>query len=490
MKITEKIFKQSLWLIVVTICGIGFIVQVSHVSNRYFRYHTRTVVDMIIPTKLESFPSMSTCWDMNRLINRTWIKKYYPEFLIDPNNKSSTDSSDMKKIRDLPIKDLFKGTPTTSQILDLSPGCLIRFSDKFIPESYPGPECQSYFKIFQYFEREYVCYKFVPENNTSFLRMIRYTMGPSYSGEMFQLNLDNEIFKNVGAISISVHTNGSSKLYDSVFASNHYFSDDKYPGLRVSYREVKRTLLKAPYGRGCLDAPKNYSTGSEYYIYQLNEYLSHNYGFISPFAPIYNHSSRYKVLHHESFKHKNISDLVITIMEKQSKYKHTCTIKFVDTTAELLNVDKSYVALYWPQNEMLSLMYVPDQELIDYVVYIGSCIGIWFGLSAYSFHDLITLLVIFKSKYSNKITPISADNLFEKRNRRETTINVFNQIRPCLVSINSQIDAITRRNKIVSELLDIKVIPNIARIEKDQSHLMVKIGNVEELLQDLLQKQT
>ena len=168
----------------------------------------------------------------------------------------------------------------------------------------------------------------------------------------------------------------------------------------------------------------------------------------------------------------------------------TCTIKFIDTTAELLNVKKSYVALYWPQNEILSLLYAPDQELIDYVVYIGSCIGIWFGLSAFSFHDLITLLMMLKSKYSNKVIPISADNLIEKNNQRGTAINVFNQIRPCLVSMNSRIDAITKRNEIVSELLDIKVIPNIARIEEDQSHLMVKIGNIEKLLQDLLQKQT
>ena len=395
MKIGEKAYKLILWLIVVMLCAIGYILQVNHISRRYFDYNTRTIVNMIIPTKLSQFPSMSTCWSVAAMVNRTqvMVEKRIKK-LKDFKRGSKDDATFYKRIKELSIEELFKYTPSNDSILGRDRSgiaCQVRSPLAYSPTKSNVEECKGLFHIHKYFEREYVCYKFVMKSIEK-LNMLQYAMSPSYTGEMFRLYLNEKIFKEIGAISCSVHTNESSRLFDSVFASNHYQIGEKYPAMKVTYREINTEMMKSPYDTHCDELPGNYTTGQEYSLDKVNQAMIKKFNVITPFVPVYNHSVPYRMLHDLDFQNETFIKQINVLSEKYGNLKG-CITKFFDTTADLLHESTPYVAIYWPQDEKLSIKYVPDQELIDFVVYITSCIGVWFGLSAYSVHDGINFIL-------------------------------------------------------------------------------------------------
>ena len=62
-----------------------------------------------------------------------------------------------------------------------------------------------------------------------------------------------------------------------------------------------------------------------------------------------------------------------------------CHTKYFITSGRVIQNDENVkIFLSWPQTEKLLLRYVSEQDWIDFIVYIGSCIGFWFGLSILS----------------------------------------------------------------------------------------------------------
>ena len=166
----------------------------------------------------------------------------------------------------------------------------------------------------------------------------------------------------------------------------------------MTFREIDMKFMKSPYDTHCDDLPGNYTTGQEYSLDKVNEAISKRYQFVTPFRPIYNHSMQDRMMLDIHFRdNKTMRTEVNSLSQKYGNLKG-CITKFVDTTAELLDERRPYVAVYWPQDEKLSVRYVPDQELIDYIVYIGSCIGVWFGLSVFSVNDGILFFINLKYK--------------------------------------------------------------------------------------------
>ena len=393
---------------IATMCSVGLIVQVTHVSSRYFEYATRTIVHMTIPISLPGFPAISTCWSINSMINRTQVK-LVKKIKMRTFNRTSADNANFnKQISNFTIEELFKFTPNNDSILDTGKGktaCQVRTRMAYSPSKSNMNTCVHLFSVLKYLEREYVCYKFVPKVAKK-LNMIRYAMSPSYTGEMYRFYLNGDIFKNIGAISTSIHNSISSQLFDSVFASNHFHIGHQFPALKVTFREIDTKLMKRPFDTECDELPANYTTGQEFSLDRVNEAVVKEFDAMTPFVPIHDRTLKYKLLQDLQFQNGTIIKRVNSLSEKYGNLRG-CVTAFVDTTAELLDERRPYVAVYWPQDEKLSIIYVPDQELIDFVVYIGSCIGVWFGLSAYSVHDGIRFVWRLQKRQKNNSTNVS-----------------------------------------------------------------------------------
>lgn len=72
----NNILRIIIWTVVISTCSTGFILQVYNVSYRYFQYHTETVASIDIPTEAY-FPSISTCWRMNEILDMKSIQSDY-----------------------------------------------------------------------------------------------------------------------------------------------------------------------------------------------------------------------------------------------------------------------------------------------------------------------------------------------------------------------------------------------------------------------------
>ena len=443
----EKVIKFVIGSIVVIFCAAGFCTQVSYVTSRFMEYNTRTIVNMIIQTNLTRLPSISTCWSLDDVVDLTQfvqppapptVPPPPPRFSFTPRQKPAPSApSDViphlafgcdgprsvrekKKndhrrglIRNLTIAQLDAATLSGKKMLK---SCKLRLSDGFLLQRGLQYECNVLFHAEKYFEREFVCYKFVPTIPNQSFDMIRNTMSPSYTSEIYRIQMNEKVLQCATSLSFSVHTRGSSHIYDSVFASNHFHSGNKYPASRIFYREVEKIQLKAPYNTKCVDIPGNYTTGYEYSLDKVNAEMKFRTGFVIPFVPTPSGNSSYRLLQEIDLRNESIKNLFNSILYKH-KPLNGCRTKFVATTAELFGSNKPYVSIFWPVNEKLFLSYTADQELIDFVVYIGSCVGIWFGLSAYSTFDCASFLVHFRKWFLTRNRVENSSRIAEKRRK-------------------------------------------------------------------------
>ena len=89
-------------------------------------------------------------------------------------------------------------------------------------------------------------------------------------------------------------------------------------------------------------------------------------------------------MNYREFTNDTISDQVKSLLASSNARVRACVTNYFITTANALASNDSSFAVYWPIEETTTLTYVPQQDLIDYIVYVCSSIGIWFGLSLYS----------------------------------------------------------------------------------------------------------
>lgn len=216
----DSILKFILCPLVVTICTVGFIIQIDHVSSRYMEYNTRTVVNMIITTSLSSLPSISACWSLVDFVKVPPIAGIKHPSVTGSTRKpvSNAAISDLPtdiqckderykrsnefrriRIRDMTISKLFESTPSIDNLIF---GCRVRLPKVFTMAEYSKSDCMNMFTFTKYFEREFVCYECEPKFGNSTFDMIQYTMSPSYVGEMYRIYFNKQISKCLEAYHI------------------------------------------------------------------------------------------------------------------------------------------------------------------------------------------------------------------------------------------------------------------------------------------------
>lgn len=439
----KKLFKLCLWLFIASLCSYGFIIQVKHISNRYFDYKTRTVVQMILPIEL-IFPSISTCWGVNDLLNLTMVNSAIPnrsshtfnqsKGIIKRWNSIDFDWDEFYSLIDnFSTADMFDFTPIPNQILDRSFGCRIRLPEEYVPRILNASTCHEMFEIKKYFEREHICYQFDLINNDESIDMIEYTMAPGWTGVMFELIFNANIFQTIRILSLSSHSVNSSHILDSMFSFNQYLTGKAKPSARLHYRQISRIKLKAPYQTKCQSIQDGYETGLEYMLNQINNETIDELGISIPFIATYNDSANYrKVISYKYFQDKNF--LTVLNQKMNRSYRKECHTMFHITTADVSDDDNVSVAVYWRQDEKLVLRYVSKIDLIDYIVYVCSYIGIWFGLSAFSMFDIaifVTDVTNLEAKHSQKkyhAMERNMETMAKKINSMEMKIFLLNQL--------------------------------------------------------------
>ena len=220
------------------------------------------------------------------------------------------------------------------------------------------------------------------------LKLYEYALAPSYPGQMYIVILDPVLFNNINAMSMAVHSNDSSFIYDTSFSSNILHKMEQLPIIDIYHRELLRMKLEYPYDTNCRNPPNGYSTWYEFFLRKVDSAAIQLFNYSIPFAPTFNSSSNArKLLNYRAFFNETLRKELSDLMDKLFKRRSSCKHMYFITTTETTFKNESGFTVHWTHDEKTIVLYSPEQELIDYIVYLCSSVGIWFGLSAYSFLD-------------------------------------------------------------------------------------------------------
>lgn len=417
------LLQRFLWIFITIICSIGLIIQIENVSIRYFSFKTRAVANMIIPIE-GTYPDLSVCFRYVDILNGSKVNEKYDRINIV---KYFEPGYDMKKsyldTKNLTIKEIFEFTPEENLIFKDGVGCYIRYPGRYTMENIKTIDCYKHFKIIEYLIRNSVCYLIKPIFYNGSLTMHEYALSPGYQGQMYKLNFDESIFKNFYSMSIVVHTNRSNILFDTLFSSNIELPMEELPSTYVWAREFVQESLPKPYDTMCLPPPNNSKSWYGYMMGQIDQKAMKLYNFSIPFKPTFKADLRVtKIMNFLAFKNRTLTYLIDNLMKKYYKHITTCNTLYYVTRSKYIPDNEASFATFWTQDEKIVLRYSPEQELIDFIVYVCSCIGIWFGLSAYSFLDMACMLCRSKNSDGNDVEILKKKNCIQ-----DATIDSLNK---------------------------------------------------------------
>ena len=92
----------------------------------------------------------------------------------------------------------------------------------------------------------------------------------------------------------------------------------------------------------------------------------------------------------------NIFSVIHGTIQKYNKTYQDCYLEYF-VSKNSINVDENLVIdVFWPQDSRSAMKHTPVYDMIDFLLYVCSSFGIWFGISVWSIGKSASLLC---SKY-------------------------------------------------------------------------------------------
>ena len=163
---------------------------------------------------------------------------------------------------------------------------------------------------------------------------------------------------------------------------NRNFDRKSYPNIGLTFQQVSRTFLEPPFDTGCTPISESFQSASDLMMSRINNESMETFNRVVPFVPIGNE----EVYSNHKLNFLRNEELVKKLVSIIDKYKGVqgCEVRFFITTSAIRKDSYIRFTLYWPWNPTVEVQHLPKQELIDFVVFVCSGIGIWFGLSVLS----------------------------------------------------------------------------------------------------------
>ena len=304
----------------------------------------------------------------------------------------------------LTVTDYFKYTPANDSILQSFGGCSIRYPKKWHLK-YPWPkadECYRIFTITKYIHRGMMCYLFKINIGDHEAFVEEYSLAPVHSGLIFRVFMNRSMFERVNYYSVFVHGNDTSKLYDSVFTSKRYLNPNitsVYLNLHVTYGSITTNYLTPPYDTKCAEYARS-ETMVERWFAGIRDKIKHHLHHVDTFVPIYQ-DCEYPIIGRLSLINESFVENLNHLTDSQPIELRACHSRYYVSTVSVSFSNSLVINVLWPGGYFTDVSHVEEQILIDFIVYVCSSVGIWFGLSFCSFNTFIQNV----SKKRNALNP-------------------------------------------------------------------------------------
>lgn len=384
------IFPKS-YLIIIAIAVCGFSYQVITITLRYLEYKTKTLISIENPL-LISLPSLSTCWDIEDILDIDTLNKEKNINIPSWDELKANNSLYSIQMEKLTVTDYFKYTPANDSILQSFGGCGIRYPRNWHLK-HPQPkadECYRLFTITKYIHRGMMCYLFRINIGDHGAYVVEYSLAPVYSGLIFRVFMNRTMFERVKYYSAFVHGNDTSKLYDSVFTSKRYLHPNitsVYLNLHLTYGSITTNYLTPPYDTQCAEYARS-ETMVDRWFAGIRNRIKHHLHHVDTFAPIYQDYD-YPIIGRLSLINESFVKYLNNIVGSQPIELRACHSRYYVSTVSVSFSDFLVINVLWPEGYFTDISHVEEQMLIDFIVYVCSSIGIWFGLSFCSFNTFI-----------------------------------------------------------------------------------------------------
>ena len=368
------------------ICFLGFLIQVEQVSELYFSFETRSRT-MYQIREADYYQTIMYCPRFADLIDKSAMN--------NDHNTSLSRESTQQYLRDL---HLMVSKLTIKEILELTPlelhaiqECDIRRRKMSNPTYLKKKQCDAFFRVIKSVNGERICYTFIPKTRAI------YSVGSvatslNYLGVVYQIIPNPYICNSVVAIFISssfmTDRNGSLKdpLHSRPFVAKLYnINSFNHSRFLVYGESIEIHRLPPPYDTRCALGHDQEVCQEECLIEKLKAIDR------MPWSAFHREKLDVRILSSVDLERETVSNYTENSFEEcliLCKQKNECLTRFSRTTVEQYQAETCSISSMLPSLPHMLLHAVPSLNTVEYIIQLGSCFGMWFGLSIISFNPV------------------------------------------------------------------------------------------------------
>lgn len=356
-------------------CLSGFVFQAKEVCKVYFAFKTSTSISLTTPQDIPT-PSVSVCIRYVDILNRSNHEKYG----LAKGPPTGGDDTSWKRVFDecsrLTIKEIFELTPSPSDMLKR---CFSRTPDMLDISEH---DCKNDITSKKYFTQEYICYMFSFPKKIVQMSEIAHSLHNSKI--TYQLNMINLGPSAVFDITISPDHGLPilSRNFGRIIRQSNY--------LFVFYRFHKMHRLPPPYDTWCTydDKEEIHECLRQCRINGMKEINRF------PSTEMTSEPLHIKPLSYNDFQNIATREAVRRIISncRSTCRRLHCLTQYATTTIQAQYVQShntsTFVKVMIPEAASVVVTSHARMYLLDFIVYMCSCFGVWFGLSFASFNPM------------------------------------------------------------------------------------------------------
>ena len=384
-----------------SICLLGFIYQLTAITNEFFKFQTSSRIQ--VSTKNEyRYQTLTFCFSHTDLIDRTNYEKYGISKTIDEAYDNWEEEHSI-----LTVKEILEITPREEKLIT---GCALRNKINYQVIKQNVSRCQEFFSVWKALRGQLICYTLIPPGNITFPWT---KVSTSFGGQgqvysvLLNFSLSSTLLNQISVrshliLTLTAHVSTSGAPLPALSRNFAQLINLRYFNtLVVSSQMNIFKSLPAPYDTNCQEGFVPTTCIKKCIMGELDLRLNR-----LPFAYFYTNRHSNKTLTLKDLRNKTISSFV---WNSEAKCKSQCDrvaciqdVSFTDSQAYYSSemAGQLRVVSMVPSAPELLIASVPATTSTDFLLYICNCFGIWFGLSFFKCH-FITQFVSSKIQHNS-----------------------------------------------------------------------------------------
>ena len=359
-------------------CLLGFLVQVQQVSELYLRFQTTSRTSFHIQ-ETYSYQSIMYCPAIFQLFDGNKKK----DFGI-PNQPLLPFDQYLRFLSNLTIKDILELTPLESEVIE---NCMVRLGKMSTPTVMDNSKCKLYFNVTKSVYGEKICYTFIPRFGANGFSAGDVATSFSHTGSVYRIRLRPSMSNSSFASFISVaNANVKDFLHSRLFQANLAKGLTlKRSRILVFGDSIEIKRLPPPYETGCTPGHDREACYEGCLVEKLKVINR------LPWSGFHTEKLSMKMLTPAQLLNETILKYAGQSFEEchsLCKLKTECFTQFSKTTVIEHGAAYFYFLSALPSQPHMSVFSIPTLTLVEYIVQVGSCFGMWFGMSIISLNPL------------------------------------------------------------------------------------------------------